>query len=48
VLRQPGVTCAIAGAKRPAQIREHLEAIALVERDDIWPEVDRIVASFHG
>jgi aryl-alcohol dehydrogenase-like predicted oxidoreductase len=48
VLRQPGVTCAIAGAKRPAQIREHLQAIALVERDDIWPEVDRIVASFHG
>ena len=48
VLRQPGLTCAIAGAKTPAQVREHAEVLKILDDDTLWPEVDRIVAAYHG
>ena len=48
VLRQPGLTCAIAGAKTPAQVREHAEVLKILDDDALWPEVDRIVAAYHG
>lgn len=48
VLRQPGVTAAIAGAKGPEQVREHARALDLIDNAQIWPQVQRIVDSFRG
>jgi len=48
VLRQPGVTAAIAGAKGPEQVAEHARVADVLARDEVWPEIDRIVASFRG
>ncbi len=48
VLRQPGMTLAIAGAKTPQQIDEHVQAVGLLDQADLWPEIDRLVASFRG
>lgn len=48
VVRQPGVTAAIAGAKRPAQVVDNARLVEVQHREDLWPEVDRIVASFRG
>lgn len=48
VLRQPGLTCAIAGAKTPAQVRDHAEVLKILDDEALWPEVDRIVAAYHG
>ena len=48
VVRQPGVTAAIAGAKRPAQVQDNVRLMDVLHRDELWPEIDRIVASFHG
>lgn len=48
VLRQPGITAAIVGAKRPGQVQENVRAAALLDREVNWPEIDRIVASYRG
>lgn len=47
-LRNPAVTAAIAGAKRPAQVAEFAGVEGLLAREDLWPEVDRVVASYRG
>jgi aryl-alcohol dehydrogenase-like predicted oxidoreductase len=36
VLRQPGVSVAIVGAKRPEQIAEHVRALELLGREKVW------------
>jgi aryl-alcohol dehydrogenase-like predicted oxidoreductase len=45
VLRQPGVSVAIVGAKRAEQVADHVRALELVGREKIWealqPHVDR-------
>lgn len=45
VLRQPGVSVAIVGAKRPQQIADHVRALELLSRRKVWdalqPHVDR-------
>lgn len=48
VLRQPGVTVAIAGAKRPEQVAANALAADWLDREDLWPDVDRVVGSFRG
>lgn len=48
VLRQPGVTAAIAGAKGPEQVRDHVLALDLIDNQTIWPQVQRIVDNFRG
>jgi len=45
VLRQPGVSVAIVGAKRPEQVAEQVRALELISRDSIWralaPHIER-------
>jgi aryl-alcohol dehydrogenase-like predicted oxidoreductase len=45
VLRQPGVSVAIVGAKRPEQIADHVRALELLPRRKVWealqPHIDR-------
>lgn len=48
VLRQPGLTSVIAGAKTAAQVHEHARVLDVLEDEAIWPEVDRIVAAYRG
>lgn len=48
VCRQPGVTAAIAGAKRADQIRESARAAALIEHPTLWPVVDKRLAGWRG
>lgn len=48
VLRQPGITAAIVGAKRASQVQENARAAALLDRPIDWAEVDRIVNSYRG
>lgn len=49
VLRQPAITAAIAGAKRPSQVEENVLAMALAEDDSQpWAEVDRVVSAYRG
>lgn len=36
VLRQPGVSVAIVGAKRPEQVAEHIRALELLGREKVW------------
>ncbi len=44
VARQTGVTAAIAGAKRPEQVRENAAAARLLDDDEIpWEVIDRMV-----
>ena len=47
VLAQPGVTAAIVGIKRPAQVAEAVQAAALLDRARLWSVVSRI-AEVHG
>lgn len=46
VLRQPGVSVAIVGAKRPEQVAEHVRALELLGREKIWkalaPHITRV------
>ncbi len=49
VIRQPGITAAIAGAKRASQVHENVAAMALAEREDApWAEVDRVLSAYRG
>jgi aryl-alcohol dehydrogenase-like predicted oxidoreductase len=45
VLRQPGISVAIVGAKRPEQVAEHVRALELLGRRKVWdalqPHLDR-------
>jgi methylglyoxal reductase len=45
VLRQPGVSVAIVGAKRPEQVADHVRALELLTRRKVWdalqPHLDR-------
>lgn len=36
VLRQPGISVAIVGAKRPEQVAEHVRALELLGREKLW------------
>lgn len=45
VCRREGLTAAITGAKRPAQIRENAQAAALLDRDVPWDILDRMSAA---
>lgn len=51
-LRQPAVDVVIAGAKRPEQVAQNVQADALFDRiapdDPFWDEVDRVAAAWHG
>ncbi|MFT4974207.1 MAG: aryl-alcohol dehydrogenase-like predicted oxidoreductase [Myxococcota bacterium] len=47
VLSQPGITAAIVGMKRPAQVHEDLRCIPLLDRERLWSVVGR-VAALHG
>ena len=47
VLAQEGLTSAIVGAKRPAQVAQNVRAAELLGRDKLWSVVDRI-AAMHG
>ncbi|MCB9744446.1 MAG: aldo/keto reductase [Alphaproteobacteria bacterium] len=47
VLDRPGVTAAIVGAKRAAQVRENVQAVRLLGRSRVWSVVERIVGA-HG
>lgn len=46
VLRQPGVSVAIVGAKRPEQVAEHVRALDLLGRHKVWdalaPHIARV------
>lgn len=44
VLRQPGVSSAIIGATRPAQIEENVKAVGVTLSQDVLEEIDRILA----
>ncbi len=48
VLRQPGVSVAIVGAKRAEQVAEHVRALELLTREKVWqalaPHVGRVRA----
>jgi len=48
VARNPVVTSVIAGAKRIEQVEANVRAVELLDRADIWPEVERIASSFRG
>lgn len=45
-LTRPGITCAIVGAKRPPQVREHIRAAELLGRKKVWealaPHVEHV------
>ncbi len=47
-LRQPGITLAIAGAKRPEQVEANAHAAEWLDHETMWADVDRIVGSFRG
>ena len=46
VLRQPGVSVAIVGAKRPEQVAEHVRALDVLGRRKVWdalaPHIARV------
>jgi aryl-alcohol dehydrogenase-like predicted oxidoreductase len=44
VLRQPALTCALVGAKSPAQVEEHLGAVGVTFAADELAQIDRILA----
>jgi aryl-alcohol dehydrogenase-like predicted oxidoreductase len=44
VLRQPALTCALVGAKSPAQVEEHLGAVGVPLAADELAAIDRILA----
>ena len=46
VCRQDAVTSAIVGAKRADQVLQNVQALDWLERDDVFEQIDRIVASF--
>lgn len=48
VLRQEGLTAAIAGAKTAAQVDEHVRAAELLDDAPFWAEVQRIVDAYRG
>jgi aryl-alcohol dehydrogenase-like predicted oxidoreductase len=48
VARNPAVTGVIAGAKHASQVEANVRAAELLDREDIWPEVQRLAASFRG
>lgn len=43
VARQPGVTSVIAGARSAGQVDQNARAAALIDRDNIWRVVDRVL-----
>jgi len=45
---RPGVTAAIAGAKRPEQVRQNAQAARLVGRPRVWRVIDAIAAAHGG
>lgn len=46
VCSRPGVTAAIAGAKRPEQVVENAKAAAMVGNDRFWEAIDRLVNGY--
>jgi methylglyoxal reductase len=46
VLRQPGVSVAIVGAKRPEQVAEQVRALELLQREKVWqalaPHIEQV------
>jgi aryl-alcohol dehydrogenase-like predicted oxidoreductase len=48
VVRQPGMTVAIAGAKTTEQVDQHARAAELVGDAPFWEEVQRIAGAFRG
>jgi aryl-alcohol dehydrogenase-like predicted oxidoreductase len=48
VLRRPGVTAAIVGCKRPAQVREAAATARIAEGDAVFAELDLIAASYRA
>lgn len=43
VLRQPALTCALVGAKSPAQVEEHLGAVGVTFTQDELAQIDAIL-----
>ena len=48
VLSQPGVTAAIVGMKRPAQVAQDLQCVRLLGRKKLWSVVGRIASLHEG
>lgn len=48
VLRQPGVTAAIVGMKRPSQVEENLRCVPLLGRRRLWSVIGRLAALHEG
>jgi aryl-alcohol dehydrogenase-like predicted oxidoreductase len=44
VLREPALTCALVGAKNPAQVEEHLGAVGVTFAADELAQIDQILA----
>lgn len=47
VLSRPRIAAALVGAKRPAQLREDIQALRLLDKARVWGVVDQI-AAIHG
>lgn len=48
ILRQPGVSSALIGASRPAQIEENVKAVEVKITDDMLNEIERILKTVEG
>lgn len=48
VLRQPGVSSALIGASKPAQVRENAQAVDIALRPDTLETIDRILSQVAG
>ncbi|TVX97911.1 aldo/keto reductase family protein [Paenibacillus cremeus] len=48
VLRQPGVSSAIAGASRPSQVEENVKACEVLLTPDVQQEIDSILEEING
>ncbi|MNF12946.1 L-glyceraldehyde 3-phosphate reductase [compost metagenome] len=48
VLRQPGVSSALIGASKPAQVQENAQAVDIVLQPDTLETIDRILSQVAG
>ena len=47
-LRRPAVAAALVGAKRPEQVRQNVQAAALLRRPAIWPPIEEAFGRIKG
>jgi len=46
-IRQPGITCALAGARNPEQVLENIGAAGFVISDDEIKDIDILLSELH-